>query len=108
VLAVTVRALQVAVSTARGRLAAIIADRHLLALLLAGGSVYWFAIFQALFEYGDNGRYAIPTQQIAVAFVMLYTSWLIERRAAIRSSGSIGKVTDAPANPPTSPISESK
>ncbi|MBA2350958.1 MAG: hypothetical protein H0V78_03955 [Burkholderiales bacterium] len=80
VLAVTLLILQVAVRAARRCVSAIVADRRLLALLLTGGSVFWFAIFQALFEYSENGRYSIPTQQIAVAFVMLYVSWLIDLR----------------------------
>ncbi len=83
-LAVTWLVLQVVASAAKWRFSAIVEDRHLLALLLAGGSVFWFAIFQALVEYGENGRYSIPTQQIAVAFVVLYVSWLIDRRRAVR------------------------
>lgn len=83
-LAVTGLVLQVAASAAKRRFSAIVEDRHLLALLLTGGSVFWFAIFQALVEYGENGRYSIPTQQIAVAFVVLYVSWLIDRRRAVR------------------------
>jgi hypothetical protein len=41
-------------------------------------------IFQAFFEYGENGRYSIPTQQLAVAFVMLYASGLLDRRRSNR------------------------
>ena len=86
VLAVTFLALQVALSAAKRGFSAIVTDRFLLALLLAGGSVYWFALFQALIEFSENGRYAIPTQQIAVAFVIFYACWLIDRRRAPRST----------------------
>jgi hypothetical protein len=77
---VTLLVLQVAVAAARTSLWAVVADRRLLALLLTGGSVLWFSVFQALFEYGENGRYSIPTQQIVFAFVVLYLSWAWDRR----------------------------
>ncbi len=83
-LAVTGLLLRVAASAVRGRFSAIVEDRRLLALLLVGGSVFWFAIFQALVEYGENGRYSIPTQQMVVAFVAFYVSWLIDQRRAVR------------------------
>ena len=85
VLAVTLLALWLARGIVQGRFAAIVADRYALALLLTGGSVLWFSIFQALFEFSENGRYSIPTQQLAMAFVLLCANWLIDRHRAARS-----------------------
>jgi hypothetical protein len=84
VLGVTVLVAQGVVGAGKRGLSAVMSDRYLLALLLVGGGVLWFSIFQAFFEYGENGRYSIPTQQLAVAFVMLYTSGLLDRRRSIR------------------------
>ena len=80
VIAVTVLLLQTVAAAARTSLSAVSADRHLLVLLVAGGGVLWFSVFQAAFEYGENGRYGIPTQQIVLAFLVLYLSWVVDRR----------------------------
>lgn len=52
-------------------------DRADLSLLLVGGTVLFFSLFQALFEYGENGRYGIPTQSFAIAFVILLAHRLL-------------------------------
>ena len=49
-------------------------------LLVVGGVVLWFSLLQAPFECCENGRYSIPTQQIAITFTSLLGAWLVSKK----------------------------
>ncbi len=70
---------QAAAAAVKGQLALLLNDRAFLGLLLMGTVVLSFSLFQALFEYGENGRYSMPTQSLTIAFVVLYAHRAIQR-----------------------------
>ncbi|MGH7301838.1 MAG: hypothetical protein ACRELZ_01010 [Candidatus Rokuibacteriota bacterium] len=70
-------------------------DRQRALLLVTGGVVVWFSVLQAPFECCENGRYSIPTQQIAIAFIAFLGAWLASRKRIVEPD--LGRARGAPA-----------